>query len=215
MHLIFDIQHAGRPDKPGDMGASFDLDGDGVRGEEGEREVDLVRLYVGEALTHARALGHTVTVLETGTYGQRHATAIRIAQTTPSVRCVYLACHTNAGGGSYGLLRPDHRSIAGARLAERAASVVAAQLPELTKVRVEPLYPDATTAAKAGRDVADAGKVGWWTRGWNCIDGIYAGPSNLCGVLVEPFFIDNAVHRALTTRIGCSRVGHALVEGVL
>lgn len=215
MHVIFDIQHVGRPDKPGDMGASFDLDGDGVRGEDGEREVDLVRLYVAEAMLHARTLGHTVTTLMSGTYGQRHQTAVRIAYSDPTVQCVYLACHTNAGGGAYGLLRPDYRSPTGARLAERMADTLEALLPELSKVRVEPLYPDSSTAQRAGRDVSDAGKVGWWTRGWSCIDGVYSGPSNLCGILVEPFFIDSAVHRGFTTREGCARVGRALVEGIV
>lgn len=211
-HLILDIQHAGRPDKPGDMGASFDLDGDGVRGEEGEREVDLVRMYVAAARAHAEAAGHAITVLETGTYGQRHATAIRIARAAPSTRCVYLACHTNAGGGSYGLLRPDYRSVSGSRLAERLSGALR-QIFELTKVRLDPLYPNAATAQKHGRDVSDAGKVGWWTRGWGCIDGIYSGPSNLCGVLVEPFFIDTLAHRVLTTSGGCTRIGRALAEG--
>ena len=212
-HLLFDIQHAGRPDRPGDMGAAYDLDGDGVTGERGEREVDLVRAYVAAAAAYARSLGHTVTVLETGTYGQRHATAIRIARAAPEVEHVYLACHTNAGGGSYGLVRPDYRSAGGLAAAERLAASLRT-LPALSKVRVEPLYPSAAAAAADGRDVSDAGKVGWWTRGWGCIEGIWSGPANLCGVLVEPFFIDTARHKPLMTAPGLVTVGQALVRGV-
>lgn len=218
LHLILDIQHAGRPDKPGDMGAAFDLDGDGVVGENGEREVDLVRGYVAAATTYARQLGHRVSVLETGTYGQRHATAIRLAQGAPGVDHVYLACHVNAGGGSYGLLRPDYRSAAGAARAQ-ALVVALSRLHELRHAgalpgcRVVPLYPSADRAAAAGRDVSDAAKAGWWTRGWGCIDGIYSGPSNLCGVLVEPGFIDSSAHRTLWTSDGLARIGRALVDG--
>jgi|688.fasta_scaffold363157_2 hypothetical protein len=212
LHLLFDIQHAGRPDKPADMGAAFDLDGDGVTGENGEREVDLVRAYVAAAATCARSHGHRVTVLEAGTYGQRHAEAVRIAGADPMARCVYLACHTNAGGGTYGLLRPDYRSNGGLAVAERLAAGLR-RLPALSRVRIDPLYPDAATAGKAGRDVSNAGQIGWWTRGWGCIDGIYAGPANLSAVLVEPFFIDAPAHRPLMTPAGLATVGQAIVRG--
>jgi len=218
MLLILDVQHTGRASRPGDMGAAYDLDSDGVAGEQGEREVDLVRGYVAAATTYARELGHRVTVLETGTYGQRHATAIRLAHGAPGVDHVYLACHVNAGGGAYGLLRPDYRSAAGAARAQ-ALAVALSRLHELRHAgampgcRVVPLYPSADRAGAAGRDVSDAGKAGWWTRGWACLDGIYSGPSNLCGVLVEPGFIDSSAHRTLWTPDGLARIGRALVDG--
>lgn len=219
LHVILDIQHAGIPTRPGDMGASFDLDGDGVRGESGEREVDLVRVYTPAAATYVTTRGGRATVLESGTYGQRHATAVRIAQSDPSARCLYLANHTNAGGGRYGLLRPDARSRAGAAAAAALGAVLGRRLPELSEVRLDPLYPDAATAAKAGRkpfvrpDRTE--DWGWWTRGYACIDGIFAGPANLTAVLVEPLFIDSAAHRALTTPAGLLRVGEALGEGAI
>lgn len=215
IHLIVDIQHAGIPTRPGDMGATYDLDGDGVRGENGEREVDMVRAYAPVAADYVRARGHRATILETGTYGQRHATAIRIAQSDPSARCLYVASHLNAGGGRYGLLRPHYRSAGGAVAASIVGAMLSRRLPELSEVRLDPLYPDAATAGKAGRDVSDAGRVGWWTRGWSCIDGIWTGPANLVGILCEPFFIDSAAHRALTTRAGLVRVGEAIGEGAM
>lgn len=215
IHAILDIQHAGRPDKPGDMGAAYDLDGDGVTGENGEREVDLVRAYVARAAEVLRTNGHKVTILESGTYGQRHATAIRIAQADPNVRHVYLACHVNAGGGSYGLLRPDARSADGRFYAIVMVAKLEDNFPELTGVQVTPLYANAEAARKAGRDVSDAGKVAWWTRGYGCIDGIYSGPSNLCAVLVEPGFIDSKRHAPLWTPGGLKRLGEALALAVM
>jgi hypothetical protein len=212
--MIFDIQHAGRASKPTDMGAAFDLDGDGVRGEAGEREVDLVEGYVAAAVERCRELGIASTVLRSGEYGARHLEAIGIAKAT-SGRVAYAACHVNAGGGSYGLLRPDHRSGGGLALAKSIAGGLAA-LPEvsaLSRVRLDPLYPNGGAAMRAGRDTSTEALVAWWTRGWGTIDGIYAGPANLAGVLVEPFFIDSPAHRALATPAGLVRVGRAIVDG--
>jgi len=211
--LILDIQHQGRPSKPGDMGAAYDLDGDGVKGENGEREVDLVRAYVAAAREYAETLGIPVLVLDSGEYGARHVVAAAKAAEFPGYRWAYAACHTNAGGGTYGLIRPDYRSKAGAALALSLALNLRA--PEIDRVRTDPLYPGANTAKMAGRDVSTADKVGWWTRGWSCIDGIYAGPANLAGVLVEPFFLDSREHRALTTPEGLTRIGRLLVDGVV
>ena len=216
-HLILDVQHAGRPSRPTDTGASYDLDGDGVRGENGEREVDLVEQYVAAAVERCAELGIGCTVLRVGEYGQRHEEAIRIARGV-SGRVAYLAAHLNAGGGAYGLVRPDHRSKLGATLAAAIAAGLS-RLPELHRpgglpgCRVEALYPSAAAAARAGRDVSTAAAVGWHTRGWSCIDGVFSGPANLAGVLVEPFFLDSPAHRALTTPEGLRRVGRAIVDG--
>jgi hypothetical protein len=214
IHVVLDIQHAGNPARPTDMGASYDLDGDGVRGENGEREVDMVRGYVPAATDYLRALGHRVTILESGTYAARHATAIRIARADPAVPVLYAACHTNAGGGAYGLLRPDYRSRRGLSAAGAIGFALAEHLPELSTVRIEPLYPNAATAAAVGKDVSTAQKVAWWTRGWSCIDGIYSGPANLCGLLVEPAFLDSAAHRGLWTPDGLTRIGEAIASGI-
>lgn len=209
MILILDIQHTGRASKPGDMGAAYDLDGDGVTGENGEREVDLVRGYAAAAVRHALALGWTVHTLESGEYSERHRRAAELA-TGPAA---YLACHVNAGRGSYGLVRPDYLSSGGGRLAEAIARELGG-LGEITRARVEPLYPSATAAKAAGRDASTPDRAAWWTRGWSCIDGIYQGPAGLSGVLVEPFFIDSSGHKPLTAPEGLDRVGRALVDGV-
>lgn len=217
-HLILDIQHANRPSKPGDMGASYDLDGDGVRGEAGEREVELVEGYVSAAVERCAEVGLPVTVLRSGEYAGRHAEAIRLARGA-SGGVAYLACHTNAGGGSYGLVRPDYRSSGGRALATSLAASFS-RLPELTRAgrlpgcRVEPLYPSSAAASADRRDVSTPANVAWWTRGWSCIDGIYSGPVNLAGCLIEPGFGDTLSHRSLWTPSGLVRVGRAIVDGV-
>jgi hypothetical protein len=217
VHLVLDVQHAGRRSRPGDTGASFDLDGDGARGGQGEREVDLVEGYVAAAVERCAELGLGCTVLRSGEYGARHLEAARIARGAGGL-VAYLACHVNAGGGAYGLVRPDCRSDGGARLAASMALGLS-RLPELARpgglpgCRVEPLYPSARAAAADRREVSTPAAIGWWTRGWICVDGIYEGPSNLAGVLVEPLFIDSAAHRALTTTDGLRRVGRAIVDG--
>lgn len=210
--LILDIQHTGRKSRPGDLGAAYDLDSDGHPGEPGEREVDLVRGYVTAAYAYANDRDLHGVVLTEGEYGTRHERAIKIAHENPGIRWAYLACHTNAGGGRYALIRPDYRSKGG--LAAPVGISLGA-LPEIAQVRYDPLYPIAMAAKANRRDVSTADKVAWWTRGWSCIDGIYAGPSNLCGVLVEPFFGDSTAHKPLTTPEGLARVGRALVDGVI
>ena len=215
--LILDIQHTGRKSKPGDLGAAYDLDSDGHPGEPGEREVDLVRGYATAAFAYAADRDVQAVCLTEGQYEDRHWRAIKIARENPGTRWGYLACHTNAGGGRYAFARPDYRSKGGERLAVAIVNALKT-LPEIDLRRVEPLYPNGDTARREREGAADtktAAGIAWWTRGWSCIDGIYQGPSNLCGVLVEPFFGDSAAHKPLTTPEGLARVGRALVDGVI
>lgn len=187
MITILDIQHAGRASRPSDMGAAYDLDGDGHVGEAGEREVDLVRGYVEAARSALTRCGHTVAVLTDGEYGTRHAEAIRLAKTAN--KAVYLACHVNAGRGRYALVRPDSRSTGGARFAR----TLLRHLEGVAELPTGKLWP-----------------MGPTDRGWSCIDGIYDGPAWLCGVLVEPGFIDSPQHRRLWTPAGLVEVGTAI-----
>lgn len=215
--LILDIQHTGRKSKPGDLGAAYDLDSDGHPGEPGEREVDLVRGYVEAAFNYARTRKIPVHEFREGEYGERHEWAIDIARKDPGVRWAYLACHTNAGGGRYAFARPDYRSKGGEHLAVAVVNALK-KLPEIDLRRVEPLYPNGAVANKeryGAVDTTTATGIAWWTRGWSCIDGIYAGPSNICGALVEPLFGDSPKHKPLTTPEGLARVGRALVDGVI
>jgi len=196
--VILDRQHAGKRATRTDHGASYDLDGDGVTGEQGEREADLTLDYGDELARLLCAAG--IDVLRygwpgyVGDYHERHAAAVRLARARPNDKCLYLALHINAGGGRYALTMYDARSVGGARAAGLIATALDAGLPEVTLGKVIGMVPT--------------------TRGWSCIDGIYAGPANLCGVLVEPGFVDAPAHRALWTQDGLGRIAGALFAGV-
>ena len=183
MIIICDRQHLGKPSNPGDHGATHGA----------LRETDLTDAYIAIAAADLRAAGHTVYVLTTGEYGERQKQANAIAVAAPTERVYYVACHINAGGGSYGLVEYDGRSAGGARLAAGLALGLG-QLPELSAHK--------TTALQNGE------------RGWVCIAGIYTGPGNIAGAIYEPGFIDPAANAALWTADGLARVGHALASGL-
>jgi len=180
--VILDRQHHGKPGKD-DQGASF----------EGLVEVDLTAAYIDHAKTALEVAGVEVLVLQWGRYSQRHAYARAVADAAPE-KVVYVACHVNAGGGSYGLACHDSRSRAGARLSE----AIAAELGTLT-----------------GKARADGASPARWSNAYSTIEGIYEGPASLSGVCFEPGFIDSEAHRWLWYADGLVRVGEALAAGVL
>lgn len=186
MIILLDRQHAGKPDKQ-DHGA--------VHGE--LVETDLTLAYGNHLVTYLRERGHTVICYGwpgfVGSYAQRQAMAVEVAKAHPLERCIYVALHVNAGGGTYALVEYDARSAGGAKVA-RALAASLDGLAEVTAGKVEAM---------------DSG-----TRGFVCLAGIYAGPSNLCGVLVEPGFIDSDAHASLWTAEGLARVAGALGVGL-
>lgn len=187
MIILLDRQHAGKPDKQ-DHGAVY---GDLV-------ETTLTLGYGELLLAKLRAKGHTVICYGwpgfVGSYSQRQAMAVEVAKAHPLERCVYVALHVNAGGGTYALVEYDARSAGGAKVAR----ALAASLDGLAEV---------SAGKVAGMD-SD-------TRGFVCLSGIYAGPSNLCGVLAEPGFIDADKHASLWTAEGLERVAEALAGGLV
>ena len=66
----------------------------------------------------------------------------------------------------------------------------------------------------AGRDVSGIGKRSWWTRGHNCISGIWSIPA-VYGLIIEVGFIDQAAHAPLWTDEGIERCAAALAEALL
>lgn len=187
---ILDIQHAGRPSRPGDLGAS------GPAG----REVDLVRVYVDRARSCLEQLGVDVWVLTEGEYAERHQFACGLVRAQQPDRAAYVACHLNAGGGDYGLVIRDSRSTGGRWLAEVLAHRLEAELvPPLSRVRAS------WTSAEADSP---------FPRAWGCIRGIYQGPPQLAGVLAEPAFLDRAAHQALLDADGLRQIGEALAIGI-
>ena len=183
MRVILDRGH-------GQKAAGAPFDPGVVRGA--LREVDLAAAYIDQCRAKLLAAGHTVDLLDRGTYDERHAAAIALAAQSPDPVALYVQCHVNAGGGKYGLVEHDARSATGRKAALSLADALD-ELPEVPTARVLALHPD--------------------DRGWVCIDDVYASPS-LCAVLYEPFFIDSATHAALRSPDGLRRVGDALAEGV-
>lgn len=179
------------------------------------KEVPLATAYATHAAEVLRAAGHAVEMVPEGPYSSRHAWAIRrAAEAYPGMRGLYLQCHLNAGKGRYALVRPDYRSKWGAQAARLLTTALDLGLAEVVGSRSDELYPSAKAAAAAGRSTSNKGLVSWWTRGWECLDGIYEAPT-LCGAIVEAGFIDAPEHAALWQPDGLKRVGAALAAGCL
>lgn len=195
--IILDIQHAGRKSRPTDLGASADLDGDGVI-ERDEHEARLTPLYAMACQALAARDGVKVLRIDGGEYSARHRMAVDLAASDPSRRWLYVACHLNAGGGNYGLVIHDSRSQAGRLAAE--------------SIRTELRGLSGLTRALTGETSAMGSA---WPRAWSTISGIYEGPSNIAGVCFEPCFMDTPEHRRLLTAEGLTRIGEALYRGAV
>lgn len=197
MIVIFDRQHYGKPGKPADRGAAYDLDGDGVV-ESQEQEANITPLYYLPAKAELERLGHSVYLLDSGWYPDRHKQANAIATQNAGKRVAYVACHINAGGGSYSAVLHDERSRGGAGLASAVSNaLLLASLSGVTKHLVH------------GSSATNV-----WKRGFTTIAGIYSGPSNIAGICFEPFFLDNPKHQWLATVEGGQAVGKALAIGL-
>lgn len=156
------------------------------------KEVDLAREYMITATDQLEHLGHKVVWLDSGTYDERHRSAIATAAAHRDLRTVYVQCHVNAGRGKYGVVEYDARSSWG-RTAAACLADALDELPEVPTVHLWPLHKG--------------------QRGWVCIDDLYYSPTAL-GLLYEPGFIDSAAHATLWTREGLDRIGCALAEGL-
>jgi N-acetylmuramoyl-L-alanine amidase len=102
---------------------------------------------------------------------------------------LYLACHLNAGRGTYALVEYMDGGL-GAAVGKAITSELANSLPEVDSGKVVVLEP------------TDRGAV--------CIRGFTAGPS----VILEPLFGDNAVHQRLLSLAGLEMVGLGVARGV-
>lgn len=154
-------------------------------------EADLVEQYISFAMLELTALGHSCMQLMTGEYSERHVQAINLAKGHGG-RTLYLACHVNAGGGRYALVEYDIRSGKG----KAFASLLARE------------FPRHLNEASLGKTVA----LSTGERGHICIAGIYSGPADMCGVIVEPGFIDSVTHAPLWAPDGLQRIGKAIAH---
>lgn len=198
LHVFLDRQHYGKP-RPNhtDRGVPVDRDGDG---KVETHEADLTPRYIAAAKAHLEAAGHTVTLVDTGTYSDRHAAVCNLARALPNAQrpAAYVACHLNAGGGSYGLIVPDARSKGGKAVAEQVK---------------QSLRGSFSSAELADVKVFHGQSGDWTSNAWNTIKGIWAGPSWLSGICYEPVFVDT--HRALLSDANLDRIGVALANGLM
>ncbi len=217
--VVLDIQHAGEPSRR-DLGASHDLDGDGIV-EECEHEARLTPIYAAAAQQVLEAAGHTVVIETAGTYASRHKRTIAAAKKagTPAA---YVACHLNAGGGDYGLVCWDYRSECGAKMAKLVGAALTLEFSSDELRRVYPAEKSACAPSKKPGALSEAWK--WemlpkydgsvfWPRPYATISGIYRGPATLSAICFEPVFMDT--HGALLDGRGLFRMGSALGLGLL
>lgn len=212
MLVVLDLQHRGKPGKR-DLGASHDLDGDGVI-DQLEHEASLTPIYVDAARKILEASGVEVVVVQTGAYSGRHKRAGELAGEHVGP-VAYVACHLNKGGGDYGLVVRDYRSNGGARLATEMRRALLKRLP-LARVVHGQTGPAKRPSGSAGalwdRMPTHSGAQ-HWPRAWSTIKGIWAGPSNLCGICFEPVFMDT--HADQLDDDGLELIGCALAGGLL
>jgi len=192
--IVLDRQHSGKPRKPWDRGAGFDLDGDG-QVEVVEQEAILTPVYGLQAGIRLIEAGHHVIPISDGSYSERHARARAMEAD------IYVALHINMGGANRGVGFYDRRSGAGKVLAGFVAAQLGAHCPELGSYRRLACYDDRAEPQP------------WLFNPWATIRGVYQGrPVGLC---YEPFQLNHPSHRALASPEGLARVGAALAAGII
>jgi N-acetylmuramoyl-L-alanine amidase len=199
MIVIFDRQHYGKPNRPNDLGAAIDIDGNGVIDND-EKEANITPSYYMPAKEALERLGHSVYILQEGWYSDRHSKANTIARANPNQKVAYIACHVNAGKGDYAVMIHDSRSGNGKRLANAVAGSIG------SAGNLEGIRRSLVRAASADNE---------WKRGYTTIKGIYAGPGNISGICCEPFFIDRPEHQWLASSQGGRALADALVAGLV
>lgn len=184
--LVLDVQHLYR-DAPhaGDRGARFTL-GDGTH----VWEAAAATLYASAAAAWLRAHGATVytndPVLGTlvGPYSRRQAAANALGVHA------YIACHVNAGGGSYA--RAEYMvGSPGQRLGYIIGTAITKTFREVRTCQCMPLV--------AGQ------------RGAVCVAGV---DRRVPAIVLEPFFGDNTRHQAIFEPPYLAALGVAIGVGV-
>lgn len=186
LRAVVDVQHLYRPSKPMDRGAVFTLM-DGTK----TTEASAVLIYAAALRAWLEARGARVMTNDpargvlVGPYSRRH----RAADAWDAH--AYLACHLNAGGGSYCLM--EHMSMAQGRvLAEAIGPKVVEAFPQISATQT--------------RSLTDG------DRGAVCIREV---PGRIAAVICEPFFGDTKTHQSILAAPELSRLGEAIGAGVM
>ena len=128
-----------------------------------------------------------------GTYANRHDRVNEYDQRNAGgAPSIYIACHLNAGAGSYCAMFYHHQSSNGAALSKS----INAKIEERT---------DITTAKAIPSNNED-----WTKNAFYCIKGV-GRPIAICA---EPLFIDNPSHQKLLNIDGMYAIGFAIADGI-
>jgi hypothetical protein len=190
MIVFIDRQHAGKPKKINDRGASRDLNGDGEITAEELEAIWTARLAV-ELEIKLYDKGIKVMPLSDGNYSARHARVNEYAELHPGP-WVYLALHLNSGGGSYGSYFYDSRSTKGQQLATMMAKKLKEGVEHIDTAKAIPAKADDWTQ-NAFYTIRNVGR-----------------PVAIC---CEPFFMDT--HQRLLSIPGMASIATTMVNALL
>jgi len=185
LRVAVDVQHLYKTSNPLDRGAIFELPG-GFH----LAEAQAVAVYAQALCAWLQARGAAVLTNQpaaqvlVGSYYRRQKAAEKWGADA------YLACHIDAGKGSYALLEYVVGS-AGMVLGSRIGARLCEDFPEILSHKTVSLSPPA--------------------RGYACISGF---PTDRAAVLVEPFFGDNPRQQGLLSTPNLIAVGESIGEGV-
>jgi len=185
LRVAVDVQHLYKTSNPLDRGAIFELPGGFHLAESQAVTVYAQALRAWLAARGAKVLTNDPAAhVMVGSYYRRQKEAEKWGTNA------YLACHLNAGKGSYAALEYAAGS-AGIGLGTRIGSRLRDDFQEITSYKLVSLSPQA--------------------RGYVCIGGFLPG---LAAVLVEPFFGDNPRQQELLSTPRLVAVGESIGEGV-
>lgn len=188
LRVVIDVQHLFRDHKPRDRGAVYTLPSGALMAE-----ADATLVYAAAAAEALTARGAAILTNDPkhGILVGYYSTRNRLAGTWGGH--AYLACHLNAGRGSYAMVECMASLVNDepARLSRTIASYLWHVSPEILSTKVKRLVAT--------------------ERGAACIE---ACPSKVAAVLLEPFFGDNPAHQPLLAATELRRVGIAIANGV-
>jgi N-acetylmuramoyl-L-alanine amidase len=185
LRVAVDVQHLYKSSNPLDRGAVFELPG-GFH----LAEAQAVTVYAQALCAWLRARGaavltnHPAVPELVGSYYRRQKDAEKWDAHA------YLACHLDAGNGSYAALEYPVGS-AGIALATRIGARLCDDFKEILSYKAVSLSPQA--------------------RGYSCVSGF---PPARAAVLLEPFFGDNPRQQGLLATPRLVAVGESIGEGV-
>ena len=185
LRVAVDVQHLYKSSNPLDRGAVFDLPG-GFH----LAEAQAVTVYAQALCAWLTARGVAVLTNQPAAGVMVGSYYRRIKEAEKWGAHAFLACHIDAGNGSYALVEYLVGS-AGVALATRIGSRLTDDFPEILSHKAVSLSPPA--------------------RGYVCINGF---PSDRAAVLVEPFFGDNPRQQGLLSTPKLVAVGESIGEGV-